>query len=111
VAPQNRSVVLARQTKKMQWEHLRDWLKAYHAGAATRLPVLERYLAPDSYQVAARAFEVVERLGGVKWEVVGEALGDLLEHYRGVGRGFRRGLWTRTRRHRKGGKGVEKGGA
>ncbi|KAK0894722.1 hypothetical protein LTS16_025643 [Friedmanniomyces endolithicus] len=112
VAPQNRSVVLARSTQKMQWEHLRDWLKAYHAGEAARLPVPERYLSPDMHQVAARAFQVVERLGGgVKWEVVGEALVDLLEHYRGVGRGFRRGLWTRTRRHRKGEKVVQKGGA
>ncbi|KAK1063095.1 hypothetical protein LTR12_017342 [Friedmanniomyces endolithicus] len=111
VAPHNRSVVLALETKKMQWEHLRDWLKAYHAGEATRLPVPERYLAPDSYQVAARAFATVDRLGGVKWEVVGEALVDLLEHYRTVGRGFRRGLWTRTRRHKKGEKVVGKGGA
>ncbi|KAK0263972.1 hypothetical protein LTS09_002323 [Friedmanniomyces endolithicus] len=111
VAPHNRSVVLALEPTKMQWEHLRDWLKAYHAGEATRLSVPERYLAPDSHQVAARAFATVDRLGGVKWEVVGEALADLLEGYRSVGRGFRRGLWTRTRRHRKGRKGVEKGGA
>ncbi|KAK0307650.1 hypothetical protein LTR01_005650 [Friedmanniomyces endolithicus] len=111
VAPQNRYVVLAPETKKMQWEHLRDWLKAYHAGEATRLPVPERYLAPDSHQVAARAFVTVDRLGEVKWEVVGEALVDLLEHHRSVGRGFRRGLWTQTRRHKKGGKVVEKGEA
>ncbi|TKA67373.1 hypothetical protein B0A55_08755 [Friedmanniomyces simplex] len=90
VPHRNMSAALARGTV-MRWRNLRGWVVAYHAGGATR-PEVEVHEAPECYQVVAKAFEVVDRLGdGVSWAEVGEVLVELLEGYQ-VGKGFGRGM-------------------
>lgn len=56
------------------WENAKAWLKAYHAGEGPNMAREVSDSSDDSVKVLIEAFNLVEALDGVSWDVVEPAL-------------------------------------